>query len=159
VSDDGTGIDFRSVRRRAERLGIPLPRRDGGVPDEETLTDLLFAPGFSTRDNVSEISGRGVGLDAVRVAAARLGGSGRIRGPPGPGTALRVSVPGRRSPLDLLLLHPLESPIPFALDAAWEVDASAPASGRTSRAPSLDMVSVAALPRCPPASPASTHVV
>jgi two-component system chemotaxis sensor kinase CheA len=69
VTDDGAGVDFDSVKLKAAKLGLPA---------EGELGELLFEPGFSTRDQVTETSGRGVGLDAVRVAVGRLGGQVRI---------------------------------------------------------------------------------
>jgi two-component system chemotaxis sensor kinase CheA len=116
VSDDGGGVDFEAVKRRAAALGIPT----GGAAGEEwQLGDLLFAPGFSTRDEVTEISGRGVGLDAIRAAVRNLGGDVRIESYRGSGTTLHVSVPNRRTPVELRVFRAPGAPIVFAVDVAW----------------------------------------
>jgi hypothetical protein len=120
VEDDGMGIDFDAVRRKATRLGLTF-----GGDDEEALSALLFAPGFSTRDAVTEISGRGVGLDAVSVAVHRLGGRARIESARGRGTALRVVVPNRRTSLDAQVFRPPGSPVAFAVETSWGIHAAA----------------------------------
>ncbi len=68
VSDDGAGLDVPAVRAQLERRGLPVPR------DEEELVRTLFEGGFSTRTEVTAISGRGVGLDVVRAAIERIRG-------------------------------------------------------------------------------------
>lgn len=88
VLDDGAGIDVERVRRRAEEKGL----RVSGM-DEAALLDLVFLPAFSTRTGVSEISGRGVGLDVVKASVERLGGSVRVRSRPGKGTEFRLTFP------------------------------------------------------------------
>lgn len=72
VEDDGAGIDLDAVRARGEERGILTPGAD-----REQVLDVVFRAGFSTRSEVNELSGRGVGLDAVRAALARSGGSVR----------------------------------------------------------------------------------
>ncbi len=72
IEDDGRGVDFVAVRARAAALGLDPAR------DDTQLLPLLFEPGFSTRTKVTALSGRGVGLDAVKVALERIGGSVRI---------------------------------------------------------------------------------
>ena len=77
VADDGGGIDTEVVRRAAVDRGI-VTAAEAGRLDEAAVHRLLFRPGFSTRQEVSATSGRGVGLDAVREVVARLGGSIRL---------------------------------------------------------------------------------
>ncbi len=96
VSDDGAGIDYERVRQklRSER------GRDAAsvaIMDEEALADTLFAAGFSTRDAVSEISGRGVGLDVVRQMIKQLDGSVRLQSTAGVGTRFSLLVPISRA--------------------------------------------------------------
>ena len=121
VVDDGEGVDFASVKRKAARLGL-LTEDLIGAEDDGSLTELLFAPGFSTRDQVTEISGRGVGLDAVRAAVRRLGGQVRMESARGRGTSLRFAVPNRRAPVDVRVFRAPGAPVPFAIDTSWEVE-------------------------------------
>ncbi len=88
VLDDGAGIDLDRVRRRASEIGI---RTDD--LDEAAVRDLVFLPAFSTRQGVSTISGRGVGLDVVKASVERLGGSVQLRSVPGRGTEFRLAFP------------------------------------------------------------------
>ena len=88
VGDDGAGVDIAKVRRRAAELGIDAR----GFDDGEVL-QLLFRPGFSTTNEVTDVSGRGVGLDAVREGLAALRGRIEVASVPGEGTRFRISVP------------------------------------------------------------------
>ncbi|GGJ76111.1 hybrid sensor histidine kinase/response regulator [Deinococcus aquiradiocola] len=89
VADDGHGIDLAGVRQAAVRRGL-LP--DDADPAPEELTELLFAPGFSSREEVTDLSGRGVGLDVVRTQARALGGDVTLQTGPD-GTLVRLQVP------------------------------------------------------------------
>ncbi len=89
LRDDGRGIDFDRVREKAKRLGLPCATR-------EDLVEALFHDGFSTRDEVTDTSGRGVGLSAVRNAARELGGDVVIETARNEGTTFRVRVPHER---------------------------------------------------------------
>ena len=92
VSDDGRGIDPVALRRAAvERRTLNVDAADAASDDE--IIQLLFSPGFTTRANVSETSGRGVGLDAVRERAMRMGGQVHVESSLGRGTTFRVDVP------------------------------------------------------------------
>jgi two-component system chemotaxis sensor kinase CheA len=71
VKDDGAGISVEKVKKKAVEKGL-LERNE--MPDEKKVIDLIFAPGFSTKEVVSEVSGRGVGLDVVREKLSGLGG-------------------------------------------------------------------------------------
>src|SRR5262249_53330201 len=72
VEDDGRGIDFDRVRTRAIELGLLA---ETASVDRDRLVELMCAPGFSTRTEANEFSGRGVGLDAVRGSVLENGGS------------------------------------------------------------------------------------
>jgi two-component system chemotaxis sensor kinase CheA len=92
VSDDGNGIDVARVRAVArERNVVPAETLDA-MSDAEA-TDLIFAPGFSTAAVVTDLSGRGVGLDAVRTAVERLAGRVGIESRAGQGTTVRFTLP------------------------------------------------------------------
>jgi two-component system chemotaxis sensor kinase CheA len=90
VSDDGRGIDVGKLRAKAEARG--LVESDEVLSDQETL-DLVFAPGISTRDEVTETSGRGVGMDVVRSNITALGGVVDISSTPGRGTTISMTLP------------------------------------------------------------------
>jgi two-component system chemotaxis sensor kinase CheA len=90
VSDDGSGIDATAVRARAEALG--LVGKDEVLSEQETL-DLIFVPGVSTRDEVTETSGRGVGMDVVRENLTALGGIVDVSSTPGRGTTISMTLP------------------------------------------------------------------
>jgi two-component system chemotaxis sensor kinase CheA len=88
VTDDGEGIDIERVRREAVRQGIDTD----GMTDDDVL-QLVFRPGLSTTTFVSDVSGRGVGLDVVRSNVETARGRVEVRSQPGVGTEFRVIVP------------------------------------------------------------------
>jgi two-component system chemotaxis sensor kinase CheA len=92
VRDDGGGIDLEKVKRRAIETGVLHPDLADDLPPEE-LSALIFRPGFSTAANVSEVSGRGVGMDAVRASIESLGGAVEVRSELGVGTSTALIVP------------------------------------------------------------------
>jgi two-component system chemotaxis sensor kinase CheA len=92
VEDDGAGVDVERVRRVA--LDRHLATEDElRAMDDAQVIDLIFAPGFSTAVTVTGISGRGVGLDAVRTAIERIGGGISIASRRGHGTCVKFSMP------------------------------------------------------------------
>jgi two-component system chemotaxis sensor kinase CheA len=90
VEDDGSGIDIEKVKRKALEKGL-IPSLDA-IPDREAL-DLIFLPGFSTSDKVSEISGRGVGMDVVRTNIAALSGMVDVESRVGEGSSMIITLP------------------------------------------------------------------
>ncbi|MDB5623935.1 MAG: hypothetical protein JWR39_2498 [Devosia sp.] len=92
LSDDGRGIDPAAIRAAALRNGLVSAERATLLDDRDTL-DLLFAAGFSTATIVSDLSGRGVGLDAVRADVTRLGGTVGITSRVGHGTTTLLRLP------------------------------------------------------------------
>jgi two-component system chemotaxis sensor kinase CheA len=92
VSDDGGGIDVDKVRRRALSLGLLDAERAARISESETL-DLILQPGFSTAEEITELSGRGVGLDVVQSVLGRLKGTVQIETSPGRGTTFRLRLP------------------------------------------------------------------
>ncbi len=90
VEDDGAGIDIEKVKRKALEKGL-IPSLDA-VQDKEAL-DIIFLPGFSTSDKVSEISGRGVGMDVVRTNIAALSGMVDVESVPGEGSSMIITLP------------------------------------------------------------------
>lgn len=92
VADDGRGIDTDVVRRLAIARGV-LSELEAEQAAPESVLDCLFEPGFTTRPTISELSGRGVGLDVVRTRVRGLGGEVRLESRLGLGTEFCVSVP------------------------------------------------------------------
>jgi two-component system chemotaxis sensor kinase CheA len=90
VSDDGRGIDTQALCERAIEQGIVSS--ETGLSDREIL-DLVFAPGLSTRAEVTETSGRGVGMDVVRANIGGLGGIVDVDSEPGRGTTITITLP------------------------------------------------------------------
>ena len=115
LADDGAGIDPVKVAAAAVEAGLIEPSRVATIPRDEVLR-LLFTPGFSTRHEVSEVSGRGVGLDAVAAAAARVGGNASIDSEPGRGTRVSIDVPAAKRGEVVLLLR--AGNLRFALPSA-----------------------------------------
>ena len=92
VADDGRGVDVEAIRSRAFERGL-AGAEELAAMDDAAIEELLFRDGFSSRREVGELSGRGVGLSAVRAEAERLGGTVRIVNNPGHGLRLLVTVP------------------------------------------------------------------
>ena len=104
ISDDGGGLDYPRIRERLLGRGLVDANQIEEL-DEDALQDFLFAPGFSTRDTVSETSGRGVGLDVVRQMLRQLGGSVRIAARSGAGTSFHLLVPISRAVTRALIVE------------------------------------------------------
>lgn len=90
VHDDGRGIDIGKVRRKAIEKGLIS---ESQMLTEEECYDLLFMPGFSTRDEVSDMSGRGVGMDVVKSNITALSGMIEVKSQPGQGTSMIITLP------------------------------------------------------------------
>ncbi len=91
VSDDGAGIDVDALRDKAQERGL-LSQVDETISDDELL-DVIFSPGFSTSDQITEISGRGVGLDVAKRNIESVNGNISLENEPGKGTSFRISLP------------------------------------------------------------------
>lgn len=94
LQDDGRGIDPELVGRKAIEKGLKSEAEIAAMSKQE-LMNLVFMPGFSTKDQVTEISGRGAGLDAVKYEATRLGGTAWLESEMGKGTTFIIEVPVR----------------------------------------------------------------
>ncbi len=101
MSDDGKGLDFEAIKERAVKRGLLL---EGVTPGEGDLTQFILEHGFSTADKVSQISGRGVGLDVVVSEIKQLGGTMEISSNPGAGTEFTIYLPLTLAITDALLL-------------------------------------------------------
>lgn len=103
VSDDGRGIDPERIRASLIRTGRLSEKQAAALPAEQ-LIDYLFEPGFSTRTAVSEISGRGVGMDVVKHTVEKFGGEVRLESRLGEGTQVILHLPLTMSTLRCLLI-------------------------------------------------------
>lgn len=92
VEDDGRGIDYARLRARGVEAGY-LSAADAGEAPSELLESLMFLPGFSTRDEVSELSGRGIGLDVVQMSVRALDGRITVESRAGQGTRFTLRLP------------------------------------------------------------------
>lgn len=92
ISDDGNGMDPDMLRRKAVEKGI-MDRDAADRLSNSECFDLIFAPGFSTKTEVSDVSGRGVGMDVVKTKITQLNGSVFIDSKPGEGTRIEIKVP------------------------------------------------------------------
>ncbi|MEL6416197.1 MAG: ATP-binding protein, partial [Pseudomonadota bacterium] len=92
VSDDGRGIDEQKIATKALSTGLITPA-DHSAMDREKILQLIFEPGFSTADQVSSVSGRGVGLDVVRENLEKVGGSIKVSSTTGVGTLFTLQIP------------------------------------------------------------------
>jgi chemosensory pili system protein ChpA (sensor histidine kinase/response regulator) len=90
VKDDGAGLNYARIREKAETNGLLLP---GVEPTETLLAQMIFAAGFSTAETVSQVAGRGVGMDVVKSEISALGGRIDISSVPGAGTSFHIYLP------------------------------------------------------------------
>ena len=104
IVDDGRGIDTEALRERIVRRALATGEMAAAM-DRQELLEFLFLPGFSTARQVTEISGRGVGLDVVQSTAREIGGSVRIETEPGRGTAFELVLPITLSVIRALLVE------------------------------------------------------
>lgn len=101
ISDDGSGINKTNVRKKIVSKSL-LPQNIVSTLNNDELFDFLFLPGFSTAEDVTEISGRGVGLDVVRNFVQEIGGKIRVQSTEGYGTTFTLQLPITRSVLRAL---------------------------------------------------------
>ena len=167
VRDDGRGINRPRVRKIAEERGLVSP--EAVLTDEET-DNLIFLPGFSTAEAVSDISGRGVGMDVVRRSVQALGGRISISSRPGLGSTFTLSLPLTLAVLDGMvvdvggqtLVAPLTAIVESLRPSPDEVRAFGPSGSvldvRGALTPLLD-VGVALGYRAEPIDPAGAVVI
>jgi two-component system chemotaxis sensor kinase CheA len=102
IQDDGRGIDPVRVKHKAIEKGIITSEQAETMPDQEAIY-LIFQPGFSTNDEVTDLSGRGVGMDVVRSTIERIGGGLKVSSEVGRGTMIKLSLP-----LSMAVSHVME---------------------------------------------------
>jgi len=104
VRDDGHGLDLDRIRKQAIQKGLVKAEEAGRLLDSE-VTNLIFEPGFSTASEVTEVSGRGVGMDVVRTVLDRLKGTVQVISHPGQGTTIQLRVPLTLASIQTLLFR------------------------------------------------------
>jgi two-component system chemotaxis sensor kinase CheA len=125
VSDDGRGLDREAVLAKGLEKGLVRPEEADRLPDEQVL-GLIFLPGFSTAKEVTEVSGRGVGMDVVKRAVEALGGSVRVRSQARRGTTVTISLPLTMAIIPAVLVEAGGSTLAVPLSSVKEVLKVAP---------------------------------
>jgi two-component system, chemotaxis family, sensor kinase CheA len=120
VSDDGAGIDAGKVRQRALSQGLLKAEQAARLSETETL-DLILQPGFSTAEEITELSGRGVGLDVVQSVLGRLKGTIQIETARGRGTTFRLRLPLTLAIIRALLFRVEQRLYALPLNAVAEI--------------------------------------
>jgi two-component system, chemotaxis family, sensor kinase CheA len=127
IEDDGAGIDAARVRAKAVERGLIDADTD---LSEDQLRMLIFAPGFSTRDAVSDLSGRGVGMDVVKRNVQQLSGSVALTSEPGTGSTVSIELPLTLAILEGLLVRVVDRTLVLPLLAVVE---AVPCAGKIVR--------------------------
>ncbi len=119
VEDDGKGIDPEKMREVAVRKGV-ISQDEARALDDREAMELIFAPGFSSAETITDISGRGVGMDVVRTNIKSLKGSINITSEVGKGTKFTLSLPLTLAIIDALMVNVDEEMFAIPLDAVSE---------------------------------------
>jgi two-component system chemotaxis sensor kinase CheA len=120
ISDDGRGIDVQKVKSRAIERRL-LKREEADRLSEADILDFIFRPGFSTADEITEISGRGVGLDVVQSVLHRLKGTVHLVSHPGRGSTFRLQLPLTLAIIKALLFRVDQRLYAIPLNAVAEI--------------------------------------
>jgi two-component system chemotaxis sensor kinase CheA len=92
ISDDGSGLNRERIKKKALERGLLSADQAARLADRETY-NLIFLPGFSTAEKVTNVSGRGVGMDVVKTNVEKIGGTVDVQSTPGQGSTVRVKIP------------------------------------------------------------------
>jgi two-component system, chemotaxis family, sensor kinase CheA len=125
VADDGRGIDPELIRRKAGQKGLMSSEELAALSDEQIL-DLIFAAGFSTASEVSDISGRGVGMDVVRATIEQIGGRVSLKSRVGAGTTVSLDLPINIALLRIMVVESGGQLFGLPMDAVSETVRLAP---------------------------------
>jgi two-component system chemotaxis sensor kinase CheA len=119
VADDGGGIDTIRVREAAVARGL-VDAEAAAALDDDAVSRLVFAPGFSTAASVTDVSGRGIGMDAVKAAVERLGGRVALASRSGVGTRLSLHLPATAALTSVLIVDTAGERFAVPFDAIGE---------------------------------------
>lgn len=120
VQDDGKGLDFQRIRRRSVELNL-LPPEQAAHLSEAQLVELLFEPGFSTASKLTDLSGRGVGLDVVLSQIRSLNGSVTVQSQLNQGTTFALHLPSSMSITQLMLCQANQTTYALTTDAIDQI--------------------------------------
>lgn len=120
IADDGKGMSAERIRAKAVEKGL-ISEEEANTLDERQSLNLIFLPGFSTMAKVSDVSGRGVGMDVVKTNIQKLNGSVEIRSEPGKGSVFIISLPLTLAILPVLLVLLGDQPFALPLSMVREI--------------------------------------
>jgi len=120
IADDGKGMSAERIRAKATEKGL-ISEEEANTLDERQSLNLIFLPGFSTKTQVSDVSGRGVGMDVVKTNIQKLNGAIEIRSEPGKGSVFIISLPLTLAILPVLLVLLGDQPFALPLSMVREI--------------------------------------
>ncbi len=120
IADDGKGMSAERIRAKAVEKGL-ISEEEANTLDERQSLNLIFLPGFSTKTQISDVSGRGVGMDVVKTNIQKLNGSIDIRSEPGKGSVFIISLPLTLAILPVLLVLLGDQPFALPLSLVREI--------------------------------------
>jgi two-component system, chemotaxis family, sensor kinase CheA len=120
VSDDGRGLDHTAILRKAVEKGL-ISSDEAPRANVDRVLGFIFLPGFSTARTVSDLSGRGVGMDAVKSAVEEMNGALRVRSTPGAGTTVTISLPLTMAIITAVLVDASGSTYAIPISAVREI--------------------------------------
>jgi two-component system chemotaxis sensor kinase CheA len=120
IADDGKGMSAERIRAKAVEKGL-ITEEEANTLDERQSLNLIFLPGFSTKTQISDVSGRGVGMDVVKTNIQKLNGSIDIRSEPGKGSVFIISLPLTLAILPVLLVLLGDQPFALPLSLVREI--------------------------------------
>ncbi|RKT50386.1 two-component system chemotaxis sensor kinase CheA [Azonexus fungiphilus] len=120
IADDGKGMSAERIRAKAVDKGL-ISEEEANTLDERQSLNLIFLPGFSTKTQISDVSGRGVGMDVVKTNIQKLNGSVEIRSEPGKGSVFLISLPLTLAILPVLLVLLGDQPFALPLSLVREI--------------------------------------
>ncbi|AEV26106.1 MULTISPECIES: chemotaxis protein CheA [Azospira] len=120
VADDGRGMSAERIRAKAIEKGL-ISEEEANTLDERQSLNLIFLPGFSTKSQISDVSGRGVGMDVVKTNIQKLNGAIEIRSEPGKGSVFIISLPLTLAILPVLLVLLGDQPFALPLSMVREI--------------------------------------
>ncbi|MFZ2267868.1 MAG: chemotaxis protein CheA [Azonexus sp.] len=120
IADDGKGMSAERIRAKAVEKGL-ISEEEANTLDERQSLNLIFLPGFSTKAQISDVSGRGVGMDVVKTNIQKLNGAVEIRSEPGKGSVFIISLPLTLAILPVLLVQLGDQPFALPLSLVREI--------------------------------------